>query len=273
MGTGTTQQAQDRNARRGLGLRVDIPPEVIREAAIAAQDHGYASFWLNNPPRSKALDLLGGIARVATRIHLGVGVIPLSDHRPGDIVHQVRQNAISLDRLYLGVGSGSGAGAVERVAEGIRAIRSDLECCLVIAALGPRMCRLAGAEADGVLFNWLTPQWALHSAQWVREGANRAGKPMPRTMAYVRAARGPEAIARLQREAANYAAIPHYHAHFERMGTPAFATAITGETPGDIQRGLSAWDGVVDEVIVRVVAASDTAEHVTDLVRAARPIA
>ncbi len=135
------------------------------------------------------------------------------------------------------------------------------------------MCRLAGAEADGVLFNWLTPQWARHSAEWVREGANRAGKPMPRTMAYVRAARGPEAIARLQREAANYAAIPHYHAHFERMGTPAFATAITGATRGDIQRGLRVWEGLVDEVIGRVVAAAATVEHITDLVRAARPMA
>jgi alkanesulfonate monooxygenase SsuD/methylene tetrahydromethanopterin reductase-like flavin-dependent oxidoreductase (luciferase family) len=95
---------------------VDIAPEVIRETAIAAQDHGYASFWLNNPPRLRTLDVLGGIAPVATRIRLGVGVIPLTDHRPGDIVRQVRQNAIPLDRLYLGVGSGSGAGAVERVA-------------------------------------------------------------------------------------------------------------------------------------------------------------
>lgn len=273
MATGTTERAHDRHVRRGLGLRADISTEVIRNAVVAAQDNGYASFWLNNPPRSKALDVLGGIARVATRIHLGVGVIPLSDHRPGDIVHRVRQNSLPMDRLYLGVGSGSGAGAAERVADGIRAIRSELECCLVIAALGPRMCRLAGAEADGVLFNWLTPQWARHSVEWVQEGAHRAGKPMPRIMAYVRVALGSEAIVRVQQEAGHYEAIPHYRAHIQRMGTSAFATAITAKTPGDIQRGLSAWDGVVDEVIVRAVASSDTVAHVTNLVTAARPIA
>ncbi len=273
METGAAEGTRSRNVRRGLGLRVDMPPEVIREAAIAAQEQGYTSFWLNNPPVLRTLEVLGRIAPVASRIRLGVGVIPLSHHQPGDIVQQVRQNAFPLDRLYLGVGSGSGAGAVDRVAQGVRALRSELDCCVVIAALGPRMCRLAGAEADGVLFNWLTPHWARQSAAWVREGADRAGKPMPKTMAYVRGARGPEAIARLQREAATYAAIPHYRAHFDRMGTAAFETAITGETPGDIQRGLGAWEGVVDEVIVRVIAADDTVEHITDLVRAARPTA
>ncbi len=263
----------DGPTRRGLGLPVGLPPEIIRSAAIAAQDRSYDSFWLNNPPRSDALRVLGGIAPVARRLWLGVGVIPLSDHRPGDIARAVLQNHLPADRLFLGIGSGSGAGAVERVRDGIRAIRAELQCRLVIAALGPRMCRLAGAEADGVLLNWLSPHWARRSVEWVREGANGAGRPMPRTMAYVRVARGREAIARLQREAAGYEAIPHYSAHFERMGTPAVGTAVTGETPEDVQRGLAVWDGVVDEVIVRAVVARDAVEEVLDLVEAARPIA
>ena len=90
-------------------------------------------------------------------------------------------------------------------------------------------------------------------------------------MAYVRAARGREAMARLQREAAGYEAIAHYRAHFERMGTAAVGTAVTGETPEDIQRGLAAWDGVVDEVVVRAVVAHDLVQQVLDLVEAARP--
>ncbi|HSB78216.1 MAG TPA: LLM class flavin-dependent oxidoreductase [Candidatus Methylomirabilis sp.] len=273
MGATSAHETPDGMTRRGLGLPVALPPEIIRGAAITARDRRYSSFWLNNPPRSDALSALGGVARVATGIRLGVGVIPLSDHRPEDIVHAVRQNDLPADRLFLGVGSGSGAGAVERVRDGIRAIRAALKCSLVIAALGPRMCRLAGAEADGVLLNWLTPQWAQRSIEWVKDGANTAGRPMPRAMAYVRAARGGEALARLQREAAGYEAVPHYTAHFERMGTPAVGTAVTGETPEDIQRGLAVWNGVVDEVIVRAVVARDTLEEVLDLVEAARPIA
>jgi alkanesulfonate monooxygenase SsuD/methylene tetrahydromethanopterin reductase-like flavin-dependent oxidoreductase (luciferase family) len=273
MGAMPAHETPDGRTRRGLGLPVALPLEIIRSAAISAQDRGYASFWLNNPPRSDALSVLGGIAQDTTSLWLGVGVIPLTAHQPVDIVRDVMQNHLPVNRLFLGVGSGSGPKAVERVGGGIRAIRAELKCSLVIAALGPRMCRLAGSEADGVLLNWLTPQWARRSIEWVREGAEKAGRPMPRTMAYVRAARGPEAIARLQGEAAVYEAIPHYAAHFERMGTPAVGTAVAGETHEEIQRGLAAWDGVVDEVIVRAVAARDTIEAVLDLVEAARPIA
>lgn len=237
MGTSPAHATRNRDTCRGLGLPVALAAEIIRLAAIAAQDHGYASLWLNNPPGSSAIRVLSGVAQFATTIRMGVGVVPLSNHQPGDIVREVIQSGVHAVRLYLGVGSGSGAGAVERVAEGVRAIRSQLECFLVIAALGPRMCRLAGAEADGVLLNWLTPQWAEHSIDWVRDGANRAGKRMPRVMAYVRVAVGHGAVTRLQREAPSYEAIAHYAAHFRRMGTPAAGTAVTGDTPG----GISAW--------------------------------
>jgi alkanesulfonate monooxygenase SsuD/methylene tetrahydromethanopterin reductase-like flavin-dependent oxidoreductase (luciferase family) len=252
-------------------LPVALPEEVIVAAAAAAEDHGYYSFWLNNPPNTHALAPLGRAAQNTATIWLGVGIIPLSHRRPAEIVREVVQNDLPLNRFYLGIGSGPGSGGVERVAEGIRVIRSQLQSRLVVAALGPRMCRLAGAEADAVLLNWLTPQFARASVDWVREGAEGAGKTMPRLMAYVRVALGDEAKTRLQREAASYETIPHYAAHFRRMGVSAMETTITGTTSEDIQRGLSAWDGVVDEVVVRAVTGQDTVGDITQLLGAAKP--
>ena len=256
---------------RGVGLSVTAPMDVILAAAVAAQDNGYHSFWLNNPPRTHALASLGRVAQTLESIWLGVGVLPLSDHPPEEIVQQFLQNNLPVDRAYLGIGSGAGPGGVERVAEGIRAIRAELECQLVVAAMGPRMCRLAGAEADGVLLNWLTPQFARTSTSWVRAGAEEAGKPMPRIMAYVRVALGDEATDELRREAKRYEAIAQYAAHFRRMGVSAFETAVSGATPDDIQQGLAAWNAVVDEVVVRVIMAHTTAAEVVELVEAARP--
>lgn len=162
------------------------------------------------------------------------------------------------------------------MAQGLQALRSESgglgrDATLVVAALGPRMCRLAGSEADSVLFNWLTPQYAKRSIAWVREGAEKAGRPVPRLMTYMRAAMGDEAIRRLEREAATYEGIPAYAAHFERMGTAAMGTAVTGSTPAEVQQGLAAWDGVVDEVVVRAIAAQDTIEDVRRIVEATRP--
>jgi alkanesulfonate monooxygenase SsuD/methylene tetrahydromethanopterin reductase-like flavin-dependent oxidoreductase (luciferase family) len=256
---------------RGVGLAVAAPLEVIVTAARLAETCGYKSFWLNNPPGTHALTALAKAASGTSAIKLGVGVIPLAAHRPAEIVRETRENDLPLARLYLGIGSGAGLGGVERVAEGIRAIRSAFRCYVVVAALGPRMCRLAGAEADGVLFNWLTPHFAHQATRWVREGADGAGRPIPRLMAYVRVALGDDAVIRLQREAEAYEAIPQYAAHFRRMGVAALDTAVTGGNPEDIQNGLATWDGVVDEVVVRVITAQDDEAEVSRLLEAAKP--
>lgn len=256
---------------RGLGLAAAVPAEAVRAAARAVEEQGYASFWLNNPPRASALPTLGQVGPETRGIHLGVGVIPLAAHPPDEIVRDVRASGVLLERFYLGIGSGAGGGGVERVEAGIDAIRKELACTIVVAALGPRMCRLAGRKADGVLLNWLTPEFARKSAEIVRESARTVGRPAPRIMAYVRVAMGDAAMGRLNKEAANYEASPHYAAHFDRMGANAMQTAVTGSTPDEIRVGLAAWDGVVDEVVARAITADDSVAAILPLIAAAAP--
>jgi alkanesulfonate monooxygenase SsuD/methylene tetrahydromethanopterin reductase-like flavin-dependent oxidoreductase (luciferase family) len=271
MSTSSSPEQRNRDTRRGLGLAASMPGDVIDDAALAVEKSGYHSFWLNNPPNAEALKALGAANRIATHVWLGVGVIPFSHHSPSEIARDVRDSNLPLDRLYLGVGSGGGPGGVQRVADGLRALRSEVSCALVVAALGPRMCRLAGEQADGVLFNWLTPDYARKSIAWVTEGAESAGRPVPRLMAYVRVALGDDATSRLREESAGYEAIPQYGAHFKRMGVPAMGTAITGQNSASIQQGLAAWDGIVDELVVRAIVAQESVEEVRALVDAARP--
>jgi alkanesulfonate monooxygenase SsuD/methylene tetrahydromethanopterin reductase-like flavin-dependent oxidoreductase (luciferase family) len=133
------------------------------------------------------------------------------------------------------------------------------------------MCRLAGEIADGVLFNWLTPEHARHSAELVRAGAAAAGRPAPKLCAYVRVALGAAAGDRLQEEGDRYAKIPAYADNFARMGVKPVDTAIAGATPEAIQAGLGKWRGIVDELVIRSITAKDTVEENTALVRAARP--
>jgi alkanesulfonate monooxygenase SsuD/methylene tetrahydromethanopterin reductase-like flavin-dependent oxidoreductase (luciferase family) len=258
-------------AERGLGLAATVSEAAILDTAQAVERLHYHSFWLNNPPGSDALGALGSVAARSGSRWLGVGVIPLTHQNPDQIAGAVRAQNLPLDYLYLGIGAGGGPGGVERVEAGIRGLREALDCYVVVAAMGPKMCRLAGAQADGILFNWLTPEWAARSREWVMDGAARAGRSIPRIMAYVRVALGTDGITRLEREAANYEAIPHYASHFARMGTRAFDTAVSGMTSEEIQAGLARWDGVVDEVVVRAITAHDTVEELAELVEAARP--
>lgn len=255
---------------QGFAVFAGIAPDIIRASAREAERLGYTSFWVNHPGPTDGLGALGVAARETRRVALGVGVVPLHTRGPESIVQGAREHALPLDRLLLGVGSPNPR-SLARVRDGVAALRAELATRIVVAALGPKMCRLAGEVADGVLFNWLTPEYARRAAEWVRAGAAAAGRPAPTLYAYVRLAVGSGAGERLSQEGARYAAIPAYAAHFERMGVKPEATAIAATTAADVPPALAAWRSTVDEVVVRAITAQDTVDDHLALVRAAGP--
>lgn len=257
--------------KRGFALFAGISADVIRACAREAEGSGYGSFWVNHPGSIDGLAALAAAKKETQRIDLGVGVIPLHTRGPESIVAGVRAHALPLGRLLLGVGSPN-PNALARVRSGVTSLRAQLSTRLVVAALGPRMCELAGEIADAVLFNWLTPEHARRSAEWVRLGAASAGRQPPRVLAYVRLAMGPGAEGRIREEGMRYTGIPAYAAHFARMGVEPFETGIGAESPAIIQRALARWQGAVDEVVLRAVTGGDTVEEYLALVRAARPL-
>ena len=254
----------------GFALFAGTAPEIISASAREAEALGYSSFWVNHPGATDGLASLAAAAKETRRIELGIGVIPLHTRGPEKIADGVRAQTLPLGRLLLGVGSPN-PGALARVRAGIAELRSHLQTRLVVAALGPQMCRLAGEVADGVLLNWVTPEYARRSADLVREGAASAKRPTPKIFAYVRLALGAAAHDRLLVEASRYAAVPAYGANFERMGVKPETTAIAAHTPEEIATALGKWRGAVDEVVLRAVTATDTLDESLALVRAARP--
>jgi alkanesulfonate monooxygenase SsuD/methylene tetrahydromethanopterin reductase-like flavin-dependent oxidoreductase (luciferase family) len=254
----------------GFALFAATSPDIIRASAREAEQLGYTSFWVNHPGPTDGLAALAHGATDTTRIALGVGVIPLHTRGPESIIQGVRATRLPLDRLLLGVGSPN-PNSLGRVREGVTALRAQLSTRIIVAALGPKMCRLAGEIADGVLFNWLTPEHARLSADWVRAGAAAAGRKAPALYAYVRLALGPKGCDKLGEEGSRYAAIPAYGAHFERMGVKPVGTCIAAQKPGDIATALGKWKGAVDEVVLRAITGEDTIEENQALLRAARP--
>jgi len=252
----------------GFAVFAGVSPDIIRTSAREAEARGYRSFWVNHPGPVDGLGSLAHAAAETRSLDLGVGVIPLHTRGPASIVEGVGSHGLAPGRLLLGVGSPNPE-ALKRVRDGVAALRAKLSTRVIVAALGPKMCHLAGEVADGVLFNWLTPEHARRSAELVRAGAAAAKRPAPRLYAYVRVALGPAAAARLADEGGRYDAIPAYHAHFVRMGVKPVDTAIAATSPDAIKTALRAWQGAVDEVVVRAITAKDTGEDHLALVRAA----
>jgi alkanesulfonate monooxygenase SsuD/methylene tetrahydromethanopterin reductase-like flavin-dependent oxidoreductase (luciferase family) len=267
-------------SKRGFGVAAAIAPEVIRGAAQLAESLGYHSFWVNDNDQGDGLEGLAQAASVTSTIKLGVGVIALSRTSAEQIVERLRkldgsqggEARLPLDRLWLGVGSGAGGqGALERVRSGLDVLNRDANTTVFISALGPRMSRLAGEAAAGVLFNWLTPEFAGHATGWVRQGAEQVDRPVPVLASYVRVSLGAAGAQRMAREAARYNSIPSYGDHFRRMAIEPVEAGLRGETADDIRSGLDRWEGLLDEIVVRSITANDTLEETLELVRAGAP--
>ena len=236
----------------GFALYAGVAPEIISTVAREAEGLGYSSFWVNHPGSFDGLGALAHAARDTRRIELGIGVIPLHTREPASIADGVRGHALPLDRLLLGVGSPN-PDSLKRVRNGVAELRARLATRVIVAALGPKMCRLAGEVADGVLLNWLTPDYARASGDEVRAGAKAAGRPVPKIYAYVRLAIGDAGRAKLAEEGDRYAGIPAYAANFTRMGMKPVETAIAVSSPDAVAAALAPWRGAVDEIVLRAI--------------------
>ena len=122
----------------------------------------------------------------------------------------------------------------------------------------PRLCRLGGAIADGVLLNWMAPGQAGKARQWVREGATEHGRMAPVVASYVRVAVGPEASRRLREEEGLYRTINEGHRkHFAAMDVPLGSVGIAASQRSDVVDALAPYHSALDLPIVRVLADAD----------------
>ena len=161
-----------------------------------------------------SLPQLTAIAAVTNRIGLGTGILPMFSRTPlVTAMSSAGLAAVSDGRFILGLGVGNrpatedGHGVafsqpMDHLSDLIHIVRGLLQgeevshdgkaitvskaslghaaptgkVPIYIAALGPRMLRLAGAIADGVLLSWTAASYLEQAIQLVRDGAVKAGR-------------------------------------------------------------------------------------------------
>jgi F420-dependent oxidoreductase-like protein len=100
---------------------------------------------------------------------------------------------------------------------------------VVLAALGPRMLRMAGSRSDGTVTSWVGPRTlAEHIVPLLTKAAADAGRPAPRVIASlpVVLTTDPDAVrATINEDFAAAGSMPAYRAAFDREG-------VSG--PGDV---------------------------------------
>ncbi len=256
---------------RAFGVAAGLGPEVAGALAARCQELGYDSVWSNDHPGAKGLETLAVFGEAAPELDLGVGVIAIDRTPPEQIAADLQRTGLDPARLWLGVGSGFSKKPLTAMREALPALREALPGVrLVLAAMGPRMCALAGAEYEGAFFNWMTPDFAAGAREHVEAGAAEAGRETPPVFGYVRTAVGPDAAERLAKEESFYRDLHKgYRDHFDRLGEPAGSVGVAAPNAAAAQDALAAY-AALDTIVVRGLA-SARVEPMTALAAATAP--
>lgn len=242
---------------RGYGVAAGLDPDVATPLAARCEELGYTSMWANDHPAASGLETLAAFADGSAAMQLGVGVLAIDRHQPVTINEKIEELGLDRSRLLIGVGAGFSEKPLTAMREAHDALREAIPGVkLVLAAMGPKMCALAGSSYDGAFFNWVTPEYAADARGNVEAGAAEAGRPAPRVYGYVRTSVGADAETRLAKEEGFYRDLHDgYRRQFERLGQPPGTVGVAAENPDDADGMLNAYEAL-DTIVVRGLASA-----------------
>ena len=246
---------------RGLGVAAGLDREVAGDLARLGEGLGYRSMWSNDHPMASGLETVSAFHEAAPGLEVSVAVLALDRHEPDAIAAKADEEGLDPGRLWVGIGAGFTKRPLAVVREGLAELRTALPASarIAVAAMGPKMCALAGAEADGVFLNWMTPEHAAWARERVREGAEEAGREeLPPIFGYVRVAIGEDAEERLLKEESFYRQLHQgYIRHFESLGAEPGTVGVAARDPAAINERLVAYEVAIDHVVVRALASAN----------------
>jgi 5,10-methylenetetrahydromethanopterin reductase len=158
----------------GLNFNGDQPLEKIKKGARIAEESGYDYIWVGeNPEFVHPFPVIAAIAEATSTITVGSGIISPFLNRCGHIGSgfKVFREAYG-DRFVIGIAPGDRLG-LERVGVEVRGIEGRVKECLhdletlgfrfFIGASEPKLLALGNALCDGVLLNYVNPEYVKWS--------------------------------------------------------------------------------------------------------------
>ncbi len=290
-----------------------LPMDAIPALARLAESRGFDCAWGGEANNKDPTVMLSAIAAVTTRLKIGSAIYHILGRTPATLALQaVGLDELSGGRFLLGIGSSNPTiakwhgqsldrplGQVREYIEIVRAAMNGEKLSfqgkffaaqnfkmafkpsgrvipIYLAAFGPKMSRLAGKIADGVLINMANPKEIRRIAGEVRSGAEEAGKK-PSAMEIVckiRCSIAPQyGVAReaLSHALTYYALADYYRDLLGRMGFSQEVEAMRAAWRTD---GFHAARGLVTEgmfnslPLVAATSATEVVEQIKPYVQA-----
>jgi probable F420-dependent oxidoreductase len=289
-----TQSSLDSGPRFGMTVPFDgLPLAQHREVYLELESLGYTDFWSSEANGTDAFTPLALAAAWTERPRLGTAIVPASTRGPALMAQSIASLAEAAPgRVAVGIGTSSNVivqnwngipfeQPYQRTRDTVRFLRAALagekvdhayetftvkgfklgrvptvQPQLLIAALRPGMLRLAGAESDGAIINWLSAADVAKVAPVVHEAGRAAGSTTPKEIvARIFVCPNPDAevVRKAGRMAiAAYLNVPVYAAFHEWLGNgPRLQGMWDAWKAGDRKAALAAIpDDVVDDLII-----------------------
>lgn len=254
------------------------------ELARRAEEFGYSAVWTSERDGWDGMALAAALGLATTSVPIGLAVVSAFSRPPALIAMGATTcHQLSGGRFTLGLGASSRPiterwmglqfeQPVARVRDVLRAVREILGGAGVsysgttlsvdgfrlagappsappihLAALGPAMATVAGAEAHGIILHMVPPDGVRTVLAPAELAASAAGRSCPTSVLTVPTVVGSDpaaARAALARLGVSYAQVPTYAAHLRRLGFEAEVDAI-----------VAAWRGGDRSAAARCVSA------------------
>lgn len=277
--------------RLGLTLPVPGLPIADTTVPLArlAEDSGFTDIWSAEVDGTDGLSTLAAIAVTTERLRLGTAILPVFSRPPAlYAMSAANLQALSKGRFVLGLGTstsiviGKWMGVpfkkpLTRTRETVAILREALAgkkvtfegetvsvqgfrltadtttpVPIYIAALGPKMLRLAGEIADGVILYLFTPNGVREAVAQVHDGARAAGRDPNEIDVVIRI---PVALDEdeqflsfmMRRMTAAYVMVDVYNASVSRQGFAEEAKLLSERWRGGDRDGAA--QAVTDEML------------------------
>ncbi len=270
----------------------------LQDDARWAEEAGFSSIWIPQVPDDfDAMTAVAVKGAVTSRIEIGTAIVPVQPRHPVALAHQALSvQSICEGRFTLGLGIShhwiiedmlglpydrpvarmrayldvldqalAGPGVVE-VQNDFFAIEQPLDVTditptpVLVAALAPKMLRLAGERTDGTIL-WMADERAIggHIAPSIHQAAEDAGRPAPRIVAGIPVCVCGDdeieaAIERTNRILAEAEVSPNYQRLLDRGEARNVGDILAAGSEARIEARLRSFaDAGVTDLAVRIV--------------------
>ena len=242
--------------RIGLSAGAATPERAI-EQAVEAEAAGFSSLWYPGAIGGDPLVQMALAGRATTGIELGTSVVQTYTSHPSLQANRFKAVAAAIGRpVTLGIGP-SHQMVIERlgfsyadVGQHTETYITELagllggEIPLLLAALGPRLLRVAGERAEGTIL-WMGNARAVesHVVPRITKAAAAAGRPAPRVVAGLPVAvhdDAAEARAAAGEQFSIYGSLPNYQRILAHGGISSPADAALVGTESEVSSQIEA---------------------------------